>query len=171
MTISKPLSLTVAPGSVFQHWAVAIFALLTTVLGTFAVTFGGIWTLAVGLQLAVLVATNITQLFVPLAGWWAPFWKFLAAVIGGAAAAAIPLATPGHIWSSNDVIVVVFAGVNAVAVLLGVGFRTTVSATSAPVPQARLVAPSLPAVPASTLPSSGIVTYTGGTSGTADSNQ
>lgn len=79
-------------------------------------------------QLVILVAGLVVTYFVPIVdARWAGRLKTGAAIIAALAAAAAPLIVAGT-YSPQAIIVVILAGLNALAVEVGVGIRTDAAA-------------------------------------------
>lgn len=80
------------------------------------------WSLTAAFQLAGLIIGAIVSVFVPLLeGRWAAGLKVGGAVLGALIAAIIPFVTDG--WSPGAIVIVVLAGLNALATQLGVDIR------------------------------------------------
>lgn len=106
-----------------NRYAAALLSIAIVILTAFvAIPADQLGPVTVG-QLVVLGAGSIVTYLVPLLdGFWAGLFKTGAAIVAAVATAAIPLFTTGQI-TTVQVVVVILAALNALAVEVGVQIR------------------------------------------------
>lgn len=110
-----------------QKYAVGLLSLAVTLVTALSVTAAGPWTLAVVLGVVVVGLQGVVAYIVPLLpGGWAGGLKTGLAVVLAVLAAILPLLT-GTAWTFSNTLVVILAGINALAVQLGVAIRSDAS--------------------------------------------
>lgn len=109
---------------ILQKYAAALLPFLVVIVTAFQATLGDGVTRVEALQLAGIVAANVIVFIVPLLGGaWAAGLKVGFAVLGALAAAAVPIAY--NAWNGETITILVLAGLNALAVQLGVSIRVS----------------------------------------------
>jgi hypothetical protein len=124
MTTSTP-DLPLTP--VAQKYATAILSLVVLIGTALSAALSGPITPVVVWQLVALVLGGVGAFLVPLAPVrWQGVGKTGVAVLGAIVAAVIPLLTSE--WTGQTILIVILAGVNALATELGVVIRTDTTA-------------------------------------------
>lgn len=135
---------TLSPAA--QQWATAILTFVVTVVTALAAAVVGHITATVIVGLVVVILQSVISTFVPLvAGFWAGALKVGIPVILAVLYALVPLLT-GTAWTIGNTLILILAGVNALAAQLGIAIRKTapIDAGVAKIGQAAVITSAQP---------------------------
>lgn len=105
-----------------QKYAAALLPFLVLVITSFQTALSGGIDVVESLQLGgILIGAAVTFIVPLVGGSWAGLLKVAGGVLGAVLAAAVPIALDA--WSPESITVLVLAGLNALAVQLGVSIR------------------------------------------------
>ena len=108
-----------------QQWATALLTFAVTLVTALAAAAEGPWTASVVIGVVVVALQSIVATFVPLVkGVWAGALKVGIPVVLAVLYALVPLLT-GTAWTFGNTLVLILAGVNALAAQLGIAIRTS----------------------------------------------
>lgn len=116
-------AITLSPAA--QQWATALLTFVVTVVTALAAAALGPFTATVVVGLVVVILQSVVATFVPLVkGAWAGLLKVGIPVVLAVLYALVPLLT-GTPWTFGNTLILILAGVNALAAQLGIAIRKT----------------------------------------------
>lgn len=125
MTAPAPETTPVVLSPAAQQWATALLTFVVTVVTALAAAAVGPFTATVIVGLVVVVLQSVVSTFVPLVkGVWAGALKVGIPVVLAVLYALVPLLTDTP-WTFGNTLILILAGVNALAAQLGIAIRKT----------------------------------------------
>lgn len=122
-TTPEAPAVTLSPAA--QQWAAALLTFVVTVVTALTAAVAGPLTATVIVGIVVVILQSGTGTLVPLVkGPWSAALKVGIPVILAVLYALVPLLT-GTAWTIGNTLILILAGVNALAIQLGVAIRKT----------------------------------------------